>query len=136
MEKKIGIDASVFIYLFEDKGVLGASAAKWLSRVEEGKVSGIFSALGLIEILTGPKKTDQNELVRQYKSYITKFPNLDIVGLNEDIVDLSSDLRATYSLTTPDAIHIASAICGGADAFVTNDKALMKVKEIAVTLLA
>jgi len=66
---------------------------------------------------------------------ITHFPHLTIVGINEQIVELASDLRAHYSLATPDAIHIATAIDFGACTFITNDKALRKVKEISVELL-
>jgi predicted nucleic acid-binding protein len=36
---------------------------------------------------------------------------------------------------TPDAIHLASAILAGCSAFLTNDHALARCKEIAVELL-
>jgi len=47
----------------------------------------------------------------------------------------SSDLRAKYVIKTPDAIQIATTICGGSKSFITNDESLKKVEEIRVLLL-
>lgn len=41
-----------------------------------------------------------------------------------------------YSPPTPDATQMGCAMAGGADAFVTNDAALAKIKEIAVLVRA
>ena len=135
MEQKIGLDTVVFIYLLEDKGTLSKRAARILKTVEKGEVEAIFSSIGIIEILTGPKKLGRDDLVSQYKELIVHFPHLTIAGINERIVDIASDLRAHYGITTPDAIHVATAIDFGAETFFTNDKGLQKIKEIRVELM-
>ncbi|MEK7560831.1 MAG: type II toxin-antitoxin system VapC family toxin [Patescibacteria group bacterium] len=135
MEGVIGIDSTVFMYLLaEDRRYL-ARVERLLSDVRDGKINGIFSCIGLIELLTGPKKRGQYDIASRYREIIGQFPHLSIRGLNERIVDLASTLRAEYGLRTPDAIHIATAIDGGAIAFVTNDRRLKKVKEIRIDLL-
>lgn len=110
-------------------------AKSLLKAVEEGKITAVFSSIGLIEVLTGPKKQNRYDLAAQYRELITSFPHLTIMGINEHIVDVASDLRVTYGIATPDAIHLATTIDFGADTFITNDKALKKVREISVELL-
>jgi predicted nucleic acid-binding protein len=43
-------------------------------------------------------------------------------------------LRAQYDIHVPDALQIGAALEGGATAFVTNDRRLSRVQEIAVLL--
>lgn len=135
MEKIIGLDTSLFIYLFEENPSFFEKSSKIFRAIEKGKYKGVFSVIGMIEILTGPKKQGRIGMSAQYEYHLRHFRNLSIIGINERIVWLSSDLRAKYGITTPDAIHIATAIDVGAQKFITNDKALKKVTEIKVEML-
>lgn len=135
MGQKIGLDTTIFIYLLENKGVLGKRVKDILNLVEEGKMEAVFSSIGMIEILTGPKKMGRHDLALQYKELITHFPNLTIAGINEQVINIASDLRARYGIRTPDAIHVATAIDFGAEKFFTNDKGLRKIKEISVDII-
>lgn len=131
----IGLDTSLFIYLFEEHPAYVQKAARVLNTLKKSTAEGVFSALGMVEILTGPKRLGNVNLAAEYEYHLRNFPNLSIVGLNEKIVWIASDLRAKYGIRTPDAIHLATAIDAGADKFITNDKSLRKVKEIRVALL-
>ena len=135
MAKIIGIDAVLFIYLLEQNKRYLKQTKQIFNQLQTGDIGAILSAIGLIEILTGPKRQKRNDIAADYKRLIVNFPNLRIIGLTENIVDLASDLRAKYKLATPDAIHIATAIDANADEFITSDKALRKVKEIKVRVL-
>jgi predicted nucleic acid-binding protein len=44
-------------------------------------------------------------------------------------------LRARYGLRTPDAIHLATAVAARAEAFVTTDRRLARVRELEVRVL-
>lgn len=135
MGQIVGIDTSVFIYFFEDHQKYADQAERILTLIESGKMEGVFSVVGLIEILTGPKKQKKEELAYEYKELITHFPHLRIQGIGEKSVDISSHLRAKYGITTPDALHVAAAIEAGAEQFITNDKRLSKIKEIDICLM-
>ncbi|MBI4281807.1 PIN domain-containing protein [Candidatus Uhrbacteria bacterium] len=135
MAKKIGIDTPVFIYLLQQHKHYVGAARTIMQAVQSGEYLGVFSCIGIIEILTGPKKQGHYELAARYREMITHFPNLTIQGVTESIVETTSDLRARYGITTPDAIHLATAIDFGAEIFFTNDHSLTKVKEITVRLL-
>lgn len=135
MAKKIGIDTSVWIYALEEHPKFASLATEVLARIESGKLMACFSAIGMIELLTGPKLLGEKEIAVKYRQLLASFPNLQIVGLNENIVDIASSLRAKYGVRTPDAIHLATAIDFGATSFTTNDKTLVKVREIKVKVL-
>lgn len=135
MEKIVGIDTVIFIYLLEENPLHIKKVQLIFSDIERGKSQGIFSVIGLIELLTGPKKQGDYALASQYRDVVTQFPHLTLFGINEHIVELSSELRARYGIATPDAIHLATAIDAGARSFITNDKALKKIKEIPIRLL-
>ena len=131
----IGLDTCLWIYLLEDHPRYARKVARLFDSIRDGTDEGVFSALGMIEILTGSKKLGRFDLAAQYEQHIRRFPNVSIVGLNEKIVWLASDLRATYNLKTPDSVHLATAIDAEADVFLTNDKFLKKVKEIRVQIV-
>ncbi len=135
MGRIIALDTSVFIYVFEGHPSFLKQAENILRQVESGRVRGIFSIIGMIELQTGPKKLNRYDIAARYRELIKTFPNLFVGELNEQVVEMSSDLRGRYGITTPDAIHLATAITAGADRFITNDQALRKVKEIDVDLL-
>ncbi|OGE96176.1 MAG: hypothetical protein A3E98_04395 [Candidatus Doudnabacteria bacterium RIFCSPHIGHO2_12_FULL_48_11] len=106
-----------------------------MDELEARQITGVFSIIGLIEILTGAKKSHEYDMAADYKRLITNYPNVTISGISESIVDIASDLRARYKISTPDAIHLATAIDFGAEKFITNDVNLKKIKEIIVEVL-
>lgn len=135
MAEKIGIDTSILIYLLEKNPQHVEAARAFMQQVQSGKYDAVFSAIGMIEILTGPKKKEDYELAARYREILTRFPHFVVQDLNENIVEVASGLRATYAIATPDAIHIATAIDFGAKKFFTNDRGLQKIKEITVEIL-
>lgn len=135
MGQVIAFDTNVFVYLLQRHSAYYSVVSSLLRSVQSGENEGLFANIGLIELLTGYKQLERYDEAYEYKNLICNFPNLTITELNESVVDFASDLRASYAIKTPDAVHLASAIVNGADVFVTNDKALKKVKEIKVQLL-
>ncbi|MBI2415727.1 MAG: type II toxin-antitoxin system VapC family toxin [Candidatus Kerfeldbacteria bacterium] len=135
MGQVTAFDSSIFVYLLESHRRYYSTVRKLFLEVESGENQGIFANIGLIELLTGPKQLGRYDIAYEYKNYIQNFPNLIITELNEPIVNFASDLRGRYRIKTPDAVHLASAIVYGADVFITNDKALKKVREVAVKVL-
>ncbi len=70
--------------------------------------------------------------IEDYKSILSNFPNLEVIPVDNKIADIASNLRAEYGIKTPDAIQVATYIKEGCSAFLTNDFALKKIKEIKV----
>lgn len=59
-----------------------------------------------------------------------------MVPLTREVVDRAMALRARYGFKTPDAIHLAAAIVGQCDSFLTNDRRLKKCTDIQVEVIA
>jgi predicted nucleic acid-binding protein len=134
--KIIGLDTCVFIYLMEDHPRYASACERLLEQVQYKDRAAIFSIIGMIELLTGPKLKKDFKMVKMYRDLLVHHPHLDIYDINEATVESASDLRAVYKLSTPDAIHLATAVSRGAKEFWTNDRKLKKVKEIRVRLLS
>ena len=111
----------VLIYHFEDDATFGPAAAALLRAAEEGRCRLLISVLGRLEVLVVPKRRGQDDLCRRYRDVFESFPNLEIASIDVAVADTASDLRATHTLRTPDALHLACAIECRADAFVTED---------------
>jgi predicted nucleic acid-binding protein len=130
-----GVDTMVFVYHFEAQEEFGPAAGRLLQAAEEGKYRLVCSILTLLEILVVPKRNGQEDLCRRYREIFQSFPNLAVLGLDTEIAEIASDLRARYSVRTPDAIHIATAIRAGAAAFISGDGRLNRVKELPILRL-
>jgi predicted nucleic acid-binding protein len=130
-----GVDTMVFVYHFEGQKEFGPAAGRLLQAAEEGRCRLVCSILTLLEILVVPKRNGQEDLCRRYREIFQSFPNLTVLALETEIAEIASDLRARYSLRTPDAIHIATAIRAGAAAFISGDGRLSRVKELPILQL-
>lgn len=135
MGRPIAVDPMIVIYLLEKNPEFLVRAKNIFNRIKVGHENGIISIIGLIEIQTGAKKLKRFIEAQRYKEVLVNFPNMTIKNINENIVEISSDLRAKYNISTPDAIHLATAIDSNAKKFITNDNRLMRVKEIRVETL-
>jgi predicted nucleic acid-binding protein len=131
----IGIDTMVFIYHLEDHPDFSTITERLFDAVEKGKFHAITSLITLLEILVKPKKEGLTKVVSDYRDLLLTFQNLKFIPVDLRVTDLASTLRAKYSIRTPDAIQIATAIAEGAAAFITNDDQLKKVNEIEIVLL-
>ncbi|BCB95222.1 motility twitching protein PilT [Dissulfurispira thermophila] len=135
MDKIIGIDTMVFIYHIEEHPVYSQITEGIFDAVEKGRRTAVTSVITLLEILVKPKIENNHGAVKDYRDTLLTFPNLKIFDVDLRVSEKASDLRAKYSIRTPDAIQIATAILAGAGTFLTNDESLKRVKDIKVYLL-
>lgn len=117
-----GVDTMVLIYHFEEHEDFGPPASELLQATEEGRCRLVVSILGRLETLVAPKRRGRQDLCRRYREVFDGFPNLEVIDVGAQVVEVASDLRATHALRTPDAIHLATALLRRADAFVTEDR--------------
>ncbi|NER81530.1 MAG: type II toxin-antitoxin system VapC family toxin [Leptolyngbya sp. SIO1D8] len=55
--------------------------------------------------------------------------------MSSEIAELSAQLRADYTFRTPDSIQLATAINGGAMAFLTKNKRFSIVSNLQILVL-
>ena len=81
---------------------------------------------------------DRQQIANVQMSSLTRSlcPHLEIIPLTAEIAADAARLRARYGIRTPDAIHAATALAGGAESFITNDQGLVRLEpELKVRLL-
>lgn len=131
-----GVDSMLFVYHFEENEELGPAAGEIFRGAESGRHRLVTSVLSLMEVLVVPKRRGMEALGQRYREIFESFPNLTTLPIGVEVVEIASGLRARHNLRTPDALHVATAIHSGADAFLSNDKTLnKKVTEIPVRAL-
>ena len=130
--KRLAIDSMILIYLLEGNERFSKKVLEKLTSADEL----LLSTLGMAEILTGFEKAGDTEGKLKFLSFIGSYEKLSVVGFGKQEALIFARLRARYpKVKPPDAIHLATALSGRADAFLSNDKALACVEEVKVLLL-
>ncbi len=133
--KKIAADACFFVYHFEGKKPYINLTKRLLILLKEKKISLVGSVFLLTELLPLPFKFESEELIALYQTLEETIRGFKFIPVDSKIAVLAAQLRASYKLRGPDAIHLATAIASQAQLFITNDEKLKKVKEIKVLVL-
>ena len=106
-----------------------------VEQIETRAIRAFTSALTLTEVLVVPKRNGDLVLEAAYKSILLGGKNLSLVAIEAATADMAANLRAKYSLRTPDALQVSSAIINNCDAILTNDQGLKRVTELRVLVL-
>lgn len=127
--KHLAADSMIFIYLLENHAQWVPSIKRYFEQSERITLS----SLGLAEIVTGFEKAHDEEGKLKFLSFIESYEKISVIGFGENEALMFARLRAEYAwLKPPDAIHLATALTGRADGFLTNDHPLKRIKEIQI----
>ncbi|MGH7206762.1 MAG: type II toxin-antitoxin system VapC family toxin [Nitrospiraceae bacterium] len=132
---KVGLDTNILIYFVQAHPKYGAWCASLFDRIERGRTAAVTSTVSLLEALVQPYALQDDHLIQTFYALLPAYPGMTWLPLDLDIADKAAELRARYRLSTPDAIHVATAIEGRATGFIGNDKGIKKVREIECVTL-
>lgn len=121
---KVTVDSNTLIYYFENHNEYAQYLEDLFTRIEDGDVQAYISTLSILEILVKPKRDKNEVLENKYKILLSNYPNLDIVSIDMNIIDLAASIRAEYNIKTPDSIIISTAITTGSKCLISNDTRL------------
>jgi predicted nucleic acid-binding protein len=130
----LAVDANCIIYLFESlasprgRRVQAMLVAPAVSEV-------ITSVLTIAEVLVKPMREGTEEEVSELREAILATPRLRIVEVDRRIAETAARIRATTGLKLPDAVHLAAAVAGGAQAFLTNDSGFKRASAFLPVLI-
>jgi predicted nucleic acid-binding protein len=128
------IDACFFIYLVEGQ-------ASWRTIVEARmrglapSASLLTSQLARLECRTKPMRDGDVALLRRYDALFGASRVL-VADISAAVIDRATSVRARYGFKSPDAIHLATAIEGGASELWTGDAGLARCADVRVVVLA
>ncbi len=110
------------------KGPYLADLRAWLAAADHGEVQLVVSALMPLEVLGGSR--DERTTVSADAALLAlDRHSVRQVAASRPVVTEARALRLALGLKSMDAIHLASAAIGHADAFLTGDGALLTIGE-------
>ena len=132
---RLGFDTAPFIYFVERHPVYLPLLRNIITQIDQGTLQGYGSVITLTEVLVHPKRNGKIALEKEYRNLLQNSRNFELIPIDADIADRAAELRSRHNLRTPDALQIAATLSVGCEAFLTNDKQLMRVDEIHVIVL-
>jgi predicted nucleic acid-binding protein len=130
----IYLDANVIIRLVEGDALTRAPLVARLTTSLGVPESLVTSRLCRLECRTKPLRAGDSATLTQFDVFFAGV-EIVLVELTAAVVERATQLRAKYSLKTPDALHYATAIEVGATVFLTGDRALSRCTEVLVEVL-
>lgn len=133
---RLALDASALIYLVEGSAVVRKRLAQRVDAVLAEPAGQVMaSRIARLECRVKPLRDNNSTLLDEYEEVFgaDEFVLLDVTAA---VLDRATDLRARPGFKVPDAIHLASAIEAGADAFLTGDAGLAKFPDVKVEVIA
>ncbi len=131
----IAVDTAPLIYFIEESPVYLPVVLPFFEALDQQTIQVVTSTVTVIEVLVQPLKRNNHRLVKQYREVLTNVAGLTTYPLTIDIAAIAADLRAKYSLRTPDAVQMATAIHAGAQYLLTNDARLPDLPNLKRLLL-
>ena len=134
--QSIFIDTAPIIYYIEAHPQFGPLMKEIVDAFQVGKIEAFSSVLTLTEVLPKPVEAGDVELAKRFSEFLKFVKNNSLIEISETMADRAGRLRGRYSgLRTVDAVQISAAMEVQADAFLTNDARLKKIKEIKMLVL-
>ena len=82
-----------------------------------------------------PYRAGDLVLADRYESLLSRGRGLTLIGINRMVLRTTAQLRARYRIRTPDAIQVPTAMVGGCQKLLTNDRELGPVEGLTILQL-
>jgi predicted nucleic acid-binding protein len=112
-------DTDVLIYAASPGHQLGRRVLDLFDAIGTGQPVGIGSMMLLPEGLSKPLRDGDEAEIKAVAHLIGR---LELKPLDEPTARLAASLAASHGLRGADAVHLATAVHGGADRFITNNQ--------------
>jgi predicted nucleic acid-binding protein len=133
--RRIALDTSIFVYHMEANPRYLALADAVFSWVEKAGHEAVTSTITMTELLVPSYREKDEHRVDEFYGLLSTYPNLQWIPPDLETADLAAQLRATYSLRTPDALQAATALRAQATGFLTNDPVFARIEEFKTAVL-
>jgi predicted nucleic acid-binding protein len=132
---RLAFDTAPIIYLVENNPAYVNKVDLIIDYVDQGRLSAITSTLTLAEVLVLPKRVGDAVAETAFKQILMASRNFSMLPIDAVVADMAASLRAKYSLRTPDALQVGTAIVNRCEALLTNDNGLKRVSELSILVL-
>ena len=133
--KTVGLDTAPIIYFIECNPLYVEMMRSFFLAVQKDEFAVVTSTVTLLETLVVPLRHGNINLAQQYRDILLKTKGHTTISLFPNIAEEAARLRASYNISTPDSIQMATAIFGGASFFLTNDTHLPSLPNLKTLVL-
>jgi predicted nucleic acid-binding protein len=133
--ERLYLEAAPLIYYVEENPKYVDKLEAIIAFIGDSPVKAISSAITLTEVLSHPMRLGRQDLIDKYRDILLESGSFRLVPVTTMIASSAASMRSRYSLRTPDALHLATAIEEACDLFITNDKGIKRVTELQVLVL-
>lgn len=132
----VAIDTAIFVYFIEEQPSYLSIVEPVFQAIALERIEGVASSLAVLETLVLPYRLGNMGLARRYERILGRSRGLRLIPVATTVLRHAARLRAEWSLKTPDAIHLASAMTSRATSFLTHDRSMPQVPGIRTVLLS
>ena len=128
------LDANGLIYSVERVEPYRTLLEPLWQAAQDGAVTIVSSPILIVEALVKPLRDGNTEIEMQYRE-LFEANAVRFLDVSYPMFEDAARLRAVARLTTPDAIHAATALRAGCSLVVTNDTDFRRVEALPVAVL-
>lgn len=130
----IYLDSVIVIYLIEGPSPWRTRAENRLSELRAAGDRIAVSDLTCLECRVKPLRLGDNSLLAEYQLFLAA---LDVtrITLPTPVFERATEIRARYNFRLGDSLHLAAAIEGTCQSFLTNDLRLARFPAISIEVL-
>lgn len=134
--KRLYLDSNILIYLVEGSEAVRQPVLSTFEQIDAFDIDLVSSEITLAECLYGVFRDQDMKLGEIYKQLFSEEHFIKQIAVSREILVDAASFGGQAHLKLIDALHFATAISVGADAFLTNDKAFHTTKQMRVLQLS
>jgi len=131
---RVYCDSVILIYLLDNGGAFHRRTEARITALRTAGDRVVISDLTRLECRVKPLRMGDAAALAEFGAFFAR-PDVEFVSLPSAVYDRATVLRATHNFKLGDALHLAAAIEGGCDRFLTNDTRLNRCTDIPVEVL-
>jgi predicted nucleic acid-binding protein len=120
--KSVYLDTNVIVYAVEGFDEHQAFLEALFRMLDAGEATATTSELTLAEVLVKPFKAGRHDIIELYEDLLQSAASVSVLPVDRQILINAARFRIDLRIKLPDAIHVATAVAGGCDIFLTNDR--------------
>jgi predicted nucleic acid-binding protein len=128
----VALDTPPFIYLIEEHPQYLPIVRPVFAAIAAGTLTGVTSALTILETLVQPYRAGNAPLAAQYEAFLTRSRGLRLEEITRTVLRAAAQMRAASNIKTPDAIQLATALFARCPVYLTNDRDLPAIAGIRI----
>ena len=131
---RLFLDTNIVVRFVEGTVEVRDALQRRLSGVRSGADGIVTNELVRFECLVGPRRLGDRAVESLYERFFSAVEN-EMRPLDRTVFDLAVGIRAKHRFSTPDALHLATAVAAGCDTFLTADRDLARFTGLPVEIL-